>query len=109
MSSTERIRSIRGVSDETLLRIIGRNVAAARLRANLTQECLAELVGVHAKTIGSIERGKYPFGVTTLVRLAQHLETSANRLIEGAPPPNAKQAARIRKALPRRRQSKTAT
>ena len=89
-----------------LLRTIGRNVATARLRANLTQECLAELVGVHAKTIGSIKRGKYPFGVTTLVRLAQHLETSANRLIEDVPPPNARQAARIRKALPRRRQSK---
>lgn len=97
------------MSDKKLLRIIGRNVADARLRANLTQECLAELVGVHAKTIGSIERGKYPFGVTTLVRLAQHLDTSANRLIEGVPPPNAQQAARIRKALPRRRQSKPAT
>ena len=92
------------MSDKALLRIIGRNVADARLRANLTQECLAELVGVHPKTIGSIERGKYPFGVTTLVRLAQHLETSADRLIEGAPPPNAQQAMRIRKALPRRRQ-----
>ena len=93
------------MSDKALLRIIGRNGAAARLRANLTQECLAELVGVHAKTIGSIERGKYPFGVTTLVRLVQHLETSANRLIDGVPPPNPQQAARIRKALPRRRQS----
>ena len=91
------------MSDQQLLRIIGRNVAAARSRAGLTQECLAELVGVHGKTIGSIERGKYPFGVTTLVRLAQHLDTSPNRLLEGAPEPDAKRAARIRKALPRRR------
>ena len=94
------------MSDQKLLRIIGRNVTDARLRANLTQECLAELVGVHAKTIGSIERGKYPFGVTTLVRLAQHLETSANRLLEGAPEPNPQNAARIRKALPRRRKAR---
>ena len=93
------------MSDKALLRIIGRNVADARLRANLTQECLAELVGVHAKTVGSIERGKYPFGVTTLVRLAQHLETSANRLLEGAPEPNPQHSARIRKALPRRRKA----
>ena len=92
--------------DKTLLRIIGRNVADARLRANLTQECLAELVGVHAKTIGSIERGLYPFGITTLDRLAQHLETSADRLIEGVPAPNARHAARIRKALPHRRQAR---
>ncbi len=92
--------------DRKLLCIIGRNVAHARLRANLTQECLAELVGVHAKTIGSIERGKYPFGVTTLVRLAQHLETSANRLLEGIPEPNVQQAARIRAALPRRRKAR---
>ena len=91
--------------DQKLLRIIGRNVADARLRANLAQECLAELVGVHAKTIGSIERGKYSFGVRTLVRIAQHLETSANRLLEGAPEPNAQHAARIRKALSRRRKA----
>ena len=95
------------MSDKALLRIIGRNVADARLRASLTQECLAELVGVHAKTIGSIERGLYPFGVSTLVRLTQHLETSADRLLEGVAPPNAQQAARIRKALPRRRQART--
>lgn len=74
----------------------------------MTQECLAELVGVHPKTIGSIERGKYPFGVTTLVRLSQHLETSADQLLSGVPSPDARQAARIRKALPRRRQSRPA-
>lgn len=94
------------MSDQKLLRIIGRNVADARIRANLTQECLAELVGVHPKTIGSIERGKYPFGVTTLIRIAQHLDTSADHLLSGAPPPDAQQAARIRKALPRRRQAR---
>ena len=97
------------MSDQNLLRIIGRNVANARLRANLTQECLAELVGIHPKTIGSIERGKYPFAVTTLVRLAQHLETSPNRLLEGAPVAKEIRATRIRKALPRRRRPPRST
>lgn len=91
------------MSDQYLLRVIGRNVADARLRANLTQECLAELVGIHPKTIGSIERGKYPFAVTTLARLAQHLETSPNRLLEGVSAESDVRATRIRKALPRRR------
>lgn len=91
------------MNDKNLLRIIGRNVADARLRANLTQECLAELVGIHPKTIGSIERGKYPFAVTTLVRLAQHLATSPNRLLEGVSAESDARAMRIRKALPRLR------
>ena len=91
------------MSDREILRIIGRNVAAARTAANVTQECLGELVGVHGKTIGSIERGRYPFAVTTLIRIAQHLQTSPNRLFEGVSQPDAKRAARIRKALERKR------
>lgn len=96
------------MSDQIVLKIIGRNVAEARLRANLTQECLAELVGIHSKTIGSIERGKYPMGITTFVRLAQHLEVSADQLMAGVPSPDARQAVRIRKALSRQRRSKLA-
>ncbi len=73
------------------------------MKANLTQECLAELVGVHWKTVGHIERGSYPIGVTTFARLAQFLETSPNRLLDGLEPPNPQRTARIKKALARKR------
>lgn len=86
-----------------MLRLIGRHVRDARLKSNLTQECLAELVGVHWKTIGNIERGNFPIKLTTFARLAQFLETSPNRLLDGFEPPDPQRTARIKKALARKR------
>jgi DNA-binding XRE family transcriptional regulator len=67
------------VTDQQILRLIGQRIRTARLRANMTQECLAELVGVHWKTISHVERGSYPIALTTFARLSQFLETSPNR------------------------------
>ena len=64
------------MTDRQLLRLIGQNVRAARHQANLTQECLAELAGVHWQTISNIERGKFPFPVTTFARISQALATT---------------------------------
>lgn len=89
-----------------ILRIIGGNVKAARARAGFTQECLAELVGVHWQTISYLEKGKYPFSVTTFARLAQVLEISPNRLLDGLPEPDRKRIAEIKKMMARRRQPK---
>ena len=83
--------------------MIGHRVREARLKGNLTQECLAELVGVHWKTIGHIERGSYPISLATFVRLSQFLETSPNRLLDGIKPPDPQRTARIKKALARKR------
>lgn len=69
----------------------------------MTQECLAELAGVHVQTIGAIERGDFPFATTTFVLLAQFLEVSPNRLFDGIKPPDAKRTARIKKAMVRKR------
>ena len=83
---------------------LGQRIREARLRGDLTQECLAELVGVHWKTIGHIERGSYPIGLTTFARLSQFLETSPNRLMDDAlRPPDPERTARIKKALARKR------
>jgi DNA-binding XRE family transcriptional regulator len=86
-----------------MLRLIGRRFREARLKANLTQECLAELVGVHWKTIGHIERGSYPVALTTFARLAQYLETSPNRLLDDLDEPDPKRTAQIKKAMARKR------
>jgi DNA-binding XRE family transcriptional regulator len=91
------------VTDQQVLRLIGRHVREARLKANMTQECLAELVGVHWKTVGNIERGNYPIALTTFARLCQFLESSPNRLLDGMEPPDPKRTARIKKALARKR------
>jgi DNA-binding XRE family transcriptional regulator len=91
------------VTDTQILRLFGQRVREARRKSNLTQECLAELVGIHWKTIGHIERGSYPIAMTTFARLSQFLETSPNRLLDGLKPPDPQRAARIKKALARKR------
>ena len=37
-----------------MLRTIGASVKAARLKIEMTQECLAEMVGVHWQTISNV-------------------------------------------------------
>jgi len=91
------------MTDRDILRLMGQRIREARLQANLTQECLAELVGVHWKTVGCIEQGRYPFAVTTFVRLARQLETSPNRLLEGLAEPDPHQSDQVKKALARKR------
>jgi DNA-binding XRE family transcriptional regulator len=88
-----------------MLRVIGENVKVARLRANLTQECLAELAGVHWQTISNIENGKFPVLVTTFVRISQALGITSNRLLDRLPDPDPARMERIKKALARRRKS----
>lgn len=91
------------MNNREILRVLGRNVRQARLNASMTQECLAELAGVHVQTIGAIEHGGFPFAVTTFARISQFLEVSPNRLLDGLKPPDAERTARIKRALARRR------
>ena len=86
-----------------MLQLIGRRVREARLKSDMTQECLAELVGVHWKTIGHIERGSYPIALTTFARLSQFLEISPNRLLDNLGSPDLKRTAQIKKAMARKR------
>ena len=91
------------MTDQQILRLFGQRVREARHKANMTQECLAELVGVHWKTIGHIERGTYPIALTIFARLSQFLETSPNRLLDDLKPPDPQRTACIKKALARKR------
>jgi DNA-binding XRE family transcriptional regulator len=89
-----------------MLRLIGANVKAARTQANMTQECLAEIAGVHWQTVSYIENGKFPASIVTFTKLSQALEVSANRLLEGLPPLNPDRITRIKKALATKRKLK---
>jgi DNA-binding XRE family transcriptional regulator len=82
---------------------VGANVKAARTKANLTQECLAEIAGIHWQTISHIENGKFPASIITFSKLSHALEVGANALLEGLPPLNPDRTARIKKALARKR------
>ena len=53
----------------------------ARIKKNLTQKQLAELVGVSSSTINRIETGKQITKVDMLLKLAEILEVSAEELL----------------------------
>ena len=89
-----------------MLRLIGRNVKSARLKANLTQECLAELAEIHWQTISNVENGRFPMSVLTFAQISHALGVSANRLLDGLPAPNIARMERIKKALARKRKPK---
>lgn len=91
-----------------MLRQIGTNVKTARSQANMTQECLAEIAGIHWQTVSYIENGKFPASIITFTKISQALGVSADRLLEGLPTLNIERTERIKKALARKRQSKQA-
>jgi DNA-binding XRE family transcriptional regulator len=91
-----------------MLRQIGENVKAARLKANLTQECVAELAGIHWQTVSYIENGRFPCSAITLFKICQALETSPNRLFDGLPEPDTTRMGKIKKSLARKRKPKSA-
>jgi transcriptional regulator with XRE-family HTH domain len=95
------------VPERDPLQIIGQNIRAARIRSGFTQECLAELLGIHWQTLSNIERGVHPFAVTTFAQIAQYLQISSDALLTGLPLPNQKRTQRITKALARRRRPPT--
>ena len=57
------------------------NLKLARIKKNLTQKQLAELVGVSSSTINRIETGKQITKVDMLLKLAEILELSAEELL----------------------------
>lgn len=70
-----------------LLQALGGNVRRLRLRAKLTQERLAELVGVNPRTVQKIEAGKLNILATTLVRIQTALRCRWEELMRGADAP----------------------
>ena len=66
-----------------LLKAVGANVRRLRLRAKLTQEALAERVGINPRTIQKIEAGKLNILVTTLARLQAALDCRWEELMGG--------------------------
>ena len=61
----------------------GRNVAQLRRERALTQETLAEAVGLSVRYIQSLEAGEYFPALPTLVRLRQSLSASWDSLFAG--------------------------
>ena len=62
-------------------RILGENVRALRRSRHLTQEMLAERVGLHPSSLGRIERGARNVHLDTISRLAWALRQDVSALL----------------------------
>lgn len=62
------------LSDASILRELGRRLAAARLGRNLTQAALAEAAGVSKRTIERLESGEVAARLSGLVRVCRALD-----------------------------------
>ena len=89
------------------MRVIAINVKKARQDAEMTQEFLAELVGVHWQTISYLEKGRHPFAITNFARICHALDVSPNRLFDGLPEPDKQRMDKIKKALARKKKPKS--
>lgn len=62
---------------------VGSRIKAARKGAHLTQEQLAEIIGISAKNLSFIETGRFGVGLETLIRICTALHISADALLFG--------------------------
>lgn len=70
------------MDDQIDYKLIGSRVREERIKYNLTQEKLAESVGISASYMELLERGERILSVETLVKLSVALGVSTDSLLE---------------------------
>lgn len=70
------------MSEEEIIKKIAFNIKVERMRKNLTQFQLAEMIDVHEKYIGKIESGKQNLTIKTLIKLANALDIKLSKLVD---------------------------
>ncbi len=71
--------------DENIGSILGRSLRAARRRAGLTMDALAEMSGVSQPHLSQMENGRVSPSISTLYRLANALGVSPQQLLPSNP------------------------
>ena len=64
--------------------ILSKNLKILRASRGLSQEALADLVGLHRTYIGSVERGERNISIDNLERIALAFDISVSQLLEMA-------------------------
>ena len=75
------------VPGEELQQLFGANFRAARTKAGLSQERVAELSGIAQRRISKMELGTLNITLKTMDRLARVLDTSVTKLLAKGPAP----------------------
>ena len=60
---------------------IGKRIKIARIKQNLTQETVADKIGVTPQHVSNIETGNSSVSLTTLVAISNLLKVSADELL----------------------------
>lgn len=63
-------------------KIFARNLKEVRAKANLSQEELADLAGLHRTYVGSVERGERNISIDNMERLASALTVDIKDLLK---------------------------
>ncbi len=63
---------------------IGSNIRTARMRANLTQEKMSEMIGVTPQYLSDLERGLVGTSIPTLIRICTELNVSSDFILFGS-------------------------
>jgi putative transcriptional regulator len=58
------------------------NIKVFRAKANITQEHLANAVGVYRQTIIAIEKGKYVPSLTLAFKISRHFNVNVEEIFE---------------------------
>lgn len=69
------------ITKEKLLKKFGLNVKIARIKRELTQEQLANLMDIHLTYIAKIETGKINMSLAKILELSKALKTDINKLL----------------------------
>jgi transcriptional regulator with XRE-family HTH domain len=69
-----------------LQRQLGANLRALRLKRGLSQEAMADLLGIHRTYIGGLERGERNVTLRTVERLAVQLDVEPRELLKTPAP-----------------------
>jgi transcriptional regulator with XRE-family HTH domain len=83
ISTNPPLSQFRDYGDETALKTLGGNVRRERVACSISQQKLALLTGLNARTICKIEAGELNIRWETIQRLSQAIGCSLSRLIEG--------------------------
>jgi DNA-binding XRE family transcriptional regulator len=85
-------------------REFGRKLSLARRAARITQEALAQAVGLSRTSIVNIEKGRQPVAIDLAIRMARSLDTTMFDLLPGAKPaPKADIASELQRISPHAR------
>lgn len=66
-----------------IIAIMGIRIKELRIQKGLSQEALADLVGLHRTYIGSVERGEKTITISSAKKIADGLEISLSELFKG--------------------------